>query len=214
MSFDQSFLHPDAEKYALSLTPLPYPEVMERLEREIQREDQPAVGRLTGSALRMLVAATRAERVLEVGGNVGYSALWLSSGLGPSGTLETIEVKPELARRAEANFQEAGLGGRARVHVGLALDVLPRLEGPFDVVFLDAVKAEYERYLDLALPKLRPGAVVAADNAFWVGRAWGKARDEDSVGIRAYAKRVAEDPRLASTLLPVEDGLMVSALRG
>lgn len=212
MSFDQSFLHPDAEKYAQGLTRVPFP-VMERMEREIQKEDQPAVGRLTGSVLRMLVAANKAERVLEVGGNVGYSALWLAGGLGARGTLETIELKPDLARRAEQNFLEAGLEGRARVHVGAALDVLPRLEGPFDVVFLDAVKSEYERYLDLVLPKMRPGGVVAADNVFWLGRAWGKAKDEDSVGIRAFTKRVFEDPRLATTLVPVEDGLSVSVLR-
>ena len=214
MSFDQSFLHPAAEQYVHGLTPLPFPAVMERLEQEIRRQDQPAVGRLTGSVLRVLVAASRAERVLEVGTNVGYSGLWLAGGLGPAGTLDTIEIKPDIARRAEAAFAEAGLGPRARVHVGAALDVLPRLEGPFDVVFLDAVKSEYVRYLDLVLPMLRPGGVVAADNAFWLGRAWGKSRDEDSVGIRAYAQRVFEDPRLASSLVPVEDGLAVSVLRG
>lgn len=213
VSFDQSFLHPDAEKYAVGLTPLPFPAVMERMEREIQREDQPAVGRLTGSVLRMLVAANRAQRVLEVGCNVGYSALWLAGGLPPGGALETIEVKPDLARRAEANFREAGVGDRVRVHVGTALDVLPRLDGPFDVVFLDAVKSEYEAYLDLALPRMRPGGVVAADNMFWLGRAWGKARDEDTLGVRRYARRVMEDPRFASALVPVEDGLMVSVLR-
>ena len=213
VSFDQSFLHPDAEKYVHSLTPLPFPAVMERMEREIQREDQPAVGRLTGSVLRALVAANRAERVLEVGCNVGYSALWLAAGLPAHGTLDSIEVKPDLARRAERNFADAGLAGRARVHVGKALDVLPGLDGPFDVVFLDAVKSEYGAYLDLALPRLRPGGVVAADNAFWLGRAWGRSRDEDAVGIRAYTKRVVEDPRLVTTLVPVEDGLAVSVLR-
>lgn len=212
MSFDQSFLHPDAEKYVQGLTRVPFP-VMERMERDIQREDQPAVGRLTGSVLQALVAANRAERVLEVGCNVGYSALWLAGGLPPHGTLDSIEVKPDLARRAEQNFAEAGLGGRARVHVGQALDVLPRLEGPFDFVFLDAVKAEYERYLDLVLPRMRPGGVVAADNVFWLGRAWGKSRDEDSVGIRAFTRRVFEDPRFVTTLVPVEDGLSVSVLR-
>lgn len=213
MSFDQTFLAPAATRYLHDLARLPYAG-MARIEEEAQREHQPAVGRLTGSALRALAAATRGERALEVGTNLGYSALWLASGLKPEGRLDTLELDPALARRAEANFKEAGVADRVRVHVGAALDVLPRLEGPYDVVFLDAVKAEYPQYLDLVLPRLRASGVLAADNAFWSGRVWGKDADEETEGMRTYTKRVLDDPRLVTTILPVEDGLAVSVRRG
>lgn len=212
MSFDQSFLAPEAERYLQGLATVPYP-VMDRMEREVQKEDQPAVGRLTGSALRALAAATSRRRALEVGTNIGYSALWLAAGLKPEGRLDTIEVRAELARRAEANFREAGVGTRATVHVGEALKVLPRLEGPYDIIFLDAVKAEYPQYLDLALPLLAPGGILAADNLLWLGRVWGSSKDGDTQGVREYTRRVHADPRLATTILPVEDGLGVSVLR-
>lgn len=216
VSFDQSFIAPEAERYVQAHAPLPY-RVMERLEREAAKEGQPAVGRTTGSALRALVAATPARRVLEVGTNLGYSALWMASALATGGTLDTIEIDPDLAKRAESAFAEAGLAGHARVHLGAALDVLPRLAGPYDLVFLDAVKSEYGAYLDLALPRLAPGGILAADNMFWSGRAWGPdvgdSLDEETRGVRAYMRRVADDARLVTTLLPVEDGLAVSVLR-
>src|SRR5439155_24394210 len=100
---------------------------------------------------------------------------------------------------------------KVQVHEGAALDVLPRLKGPYDLAFLDAVKAEYPRYLDHALPTVRVGGIVAADNLFWQGRVWdAKADDADTRGVREYTRRVLEDERLASALVPSEDGLGVS----
>jgi predicted O-methyltransferase YrrM len=214
MSHDQSFLDPKAHAYVEGLFRPPYA-VMERMEREIAMEGQPAVGRSTGAVLRALALASGGSRILEVGTNVGYSALWLASELRPHGHLDTIEIDPGIARRARANFDEAKVGGRITVHEGAALDVLPRLQGPYDMVFLDAVKAEYPRYLDHALRALRPGGILAADNAFWLGRAWGKPAqdDADTRGVQELTRRVTGDPRLAAAMVPSEDGLLVAVLR-
>jgi predicted O-methyltransferase YrrM len=208
VSFDESFLAPEAAAFVERIHPLPFPAVMRRIEEEARKEGQPAVGRGTGSLLRALAAAVRARRILEVGCNLGYSGLWLASG---RAALDTIEIDPALARRARAHFAEAKVA--ATVHEGAALDVLPRLAGPYDLAFLDAVKAEYPRYLDHALRLLRPGGVVAADNMFWLGRAWDeKERDSDTEGVREYARRVTTDARFATSIVPSEDGLAVSVL--
>jgi len=212
MSFDESLLPPAAAAYLERHLAPPFP-IAERVEREVRAEGQPAVGRQTGSLLRALALARGAERVLEVGTNLGYSALWLCAGLGPKGAFEGIEIDPGLAQRAGATLHEA-VGARATVHQGAALDVLPRLPAAsYDLVFLDAVKAEYPRYLDHALRLLRPGGIVAADNMFWSGAAWDEARrDPDTLGVREYTRRIFADAKLASTIVPVEDGLGVSVL--
>lgn len=212
MSFDESLLPPEASAYLSRQIAAPFP-VIERIEREIRSEGQPAVGRQTGSLLRALALSRRAGRILEVGTNVGYSALWLAAGLAPQGTLEGIELDPLLAQRAGANLHEA-VGKRASVHQGAALDILSRLAGgTYDLVFLDCVKAEYPAYLDHALRLAKPGAVIAADNMFWSGKAWDpKADDADTRGVREYTRRIFSERRLTSTIVPVEDGLAVSVV--
>ncbi|HET6403956.1 MAG TPA: O-methyltransferase [Candidatus Thermoplasmatota archaeon] len=212
MSFDESMLPPDAAAYLHRQLAPPFP-ALERLEREVEAEGQPAVGRQTGSLLRALALSCKAQRVLEVGTNLGYSGLWLCAGLGPQGRFEGIEIDPSLAQRAGANLHEA-VGARAQVHQGAALDVLARLPaGQYDLVFLDAVKAEYPRYLDHALRLLRVGGILAADNMFWSGAVWDDAKqDADTRGVREYTRRVLAEPRLATTIVPVEDGLAVSVV--
>lgn len=212
MAHDESLLRRDAQDYLARTLPPPHP-VFARIEAEVRREDQPAIGRQAGGLLRALAmarAAGRKARALDVGTNLGYSALWLCDGVGVGGRVEGIELDPTLAARAQGALDEA-YPGRARVHVGAALDVMPRLEAAsYDVVFLDAVKAEYPGYLDHALRLLQPGGVVAADNLFWHGDVWGARDDADTRGVREYTRRIFDDARLVSTIVPVEDGVGVS----
>lgn len=213
MSFDESLLPKAANEYLQRRITHPWP-AMDRVERETHAEHQPALGRQSGSLLRALALSLGAKRVLEVGTNLGYSGLWLCAGLAPEGTFEGIEIDPKLAARAESNLREA-VGPRAKVHVGAALEVLPRLlDAAYDLVFLDAVKSEYVAYLDHAMRLLRPGGIVAADNMFWQGTIWDERRqDKDAQGIRAYTRRIFDDPRLTSTIVPVEDGLAISCVQ-
>lgn len=216
MSFDQSFLRQDAQDYLARLLPAPPSPVFERIEAEARAESQPAVGRVTGGLLRALVASHGARRVLEIGCNLGYSALWMAHGLPSGGSIDTIEIDARIAERARAHFREAGFGERVRVLVGPAAQVLPTLPAAqYDLVFLDAMKEEYPLYLDHALRLLRPGGLVVADNVLWSGRVWDeRAQDADTRGVREYTRRIFADPRLASTVVPAEDGLAVSVFSG
>lgn len=182
--------------------------------REVsEREGLPRLDPSSAAFLDVLARAVDAHRVLEVGCCLGYSTLWLAEAVGEEGTVETIEIDADLARKARANFAKAGLAARVRVHVDHALNVLADLEGPFDLAFLDADKREYAAYLDHALRLVRPGGLIVADNALWGGRvADPAAKDPDTEGIRAYLRKVAEDPRLRTVVVPVGDGMAVSVV--
>ncbi|GAA4357707.1 O-methyltransferase [Angustibacter luteus] len=170
-----------------------------------------------GAALRVLAAALSARSVVEIGTGAGVSGLWLLRGMPSDGVLTTIDIEPEHQRAAKEAFTEAGIAGnRTRLISGRALDVLPRLtDGVYDLVLCDAAKPEYEDYLDQALRLLRPGGVVAFDNALWHDKVADPAqRDETTTAIRELGKRVRDDERLVSALLPTGDGLLTAVLRG
>lgn len=169
-----------------------------------------------GAALRLLAATLPARSVVEIGTGAGVSALWLLQGMPADGVLTTIDVEPEHQRAAREAFTEAGIpANRTRVISGRALDVLPRLtDGAYDLVLCDAAKPEYEDYLEQALRLLRPGGVVAFDNALWHDKVADPAqRDETTTAIRELGKRVRGDERLLSALLPSGDGLLVAVVR-
>jgi predicted O-methyltransferase YrrM len=160
---------------------------------------------------RFLMAAARAagaRRALEIGTLAGYSATWIARGLVPGGRLITLEANPRHAALARQLLSGAGLGGVVDVRLGAALDTLANLraEGPFDFFFIDADKESYPAYLDACLALARPGAVITAHNVFLGGEivAPGDARVE---AVRAFNTRLATDPRLTATILPLRDGL-------
>ena len=186
---------------------------MRAIESEIEKEHQPAVSRDTGNLLSSLVAASGGHRVLEVGTNLGYGCLWMARGLAPDGRIDTIEIDPKLVARAKKRFDEAGLGGKIEIHQGAALDVLPRLTGPYDFIFLDCVKEEYVAYLAHAKRLARRGGIIAADNVLWSGRVWSGDAQETTRGILDYTAAIRGEPKLLSAILPVGDGLSISVLR-
>ncbi|QZY30917.1 O-methyltransferase [Nocardioides coralli] len=171
------------------------------------------IGSGGGTALRFLTSVLDARAVVEIGTGTGVSGLWLLRGMRADGVLTTVDIEAEHQRLARETFTDAGIPPqRARTISGSALDVLPRLtDGHYDLVFCDADKAEYDAYLTEALRLLRPGGVVAFDNALWHDRVADPAqRDEETVAIRELGKRVAADDDLVSVLLPVGDGLLVA----
>ncbi|HEY6747899.1 MAG TPA: O-methyltransferase [Mycobacteriales bacterium] len=169
-----------------------------------------------GAALRFLAAATHARAVVEVGTGAGVSGLWLLRGMRPDGVLTTVDRDPEHQRAARQAFAEAGIpSGRARLIVGHALEVLPRLaDGGYDLVFVDAAKTEYGAYLTEALRLLRPGGVIAFDDVLWHDRVADPAqRDPETVAMRDLGKAVRDDERLVPVLLHAGDGLLAAVKR-
>ncbi len=171
------------------------------------------IGAGGGAALRFLASVLEARAVVEIGTGTGVSGVWLLRGMRSDGILTTVDIEAEHQRLAKESFADAGIAAqRARTISGAALDVLPRLtDGHYDLVFCDGDKAEYDAYLTEALRLLRPGGVVAFDNALWHDRVADPAqRDDETVTIRELGKRIAEDDDLVSVLLPVGDGLLAA----
>lgn len=171
------------------------------------------IGGGSGATLRFLASVLEARAVVEIGTGTGVSGVWLLRGMRADGVLTTVDVEAEHQRLARESFKEAGIAPqRVRTIAGSALDVLPRLtDGHYDLVFADGDKREYGAYLSEALRLLRPGGVVAFDNALWHDRvADPSRRDEETVAIRDLVQQVADTEGLVPALLPVGDGLLVA----
>lgn len=171
------------------------------------------IGAGGGAALRFLASVLDARAVVEIGSGTGVSGLWLLRGMRTDGVLTTVDIEAEHQRLARQSFADAGIPSqRVRTIAGAALEVLPRLtDGHYDLVFCDGDKAEYGAYLTEALRLLRPGGVVAFDNALWHDRVADPAqRDEETVTIRELGRQVAEREDLVPVLLPVGDGLLAA----
>lgn len=169
------------------------------------------IGPAGGAALRFVATLIGARTVVEVGTGCGVSGIWMLRGMAKDAVLTSVDIEPEHQRLAKQAYREAGLAGtRTRMIIGPALEVLPRLtDGAYDMVFCDAVKQEYPQYLTDALRLLRPGGVVAFDNATWHHRvADPDRRDPDTEAIREVLRMVRDDERLVPLLLPVGDGLL------
>jgi len=174
------------------------------------------IGPAGGALLRVLAAATGARSVVEVGTGAGVSGLYLLGGMAADGILTTIDVEGENQRAAKEAYGEAGIApSRYRLINGSAAEVLPRLrDEAYDLVFVDADKAEYPLYFEQALRLLRPGGVVAFDNALWHDRVADAAqRDPDTLILRDLGRAVRDDDRLVSALVAAGDGLLVGAKR-
>jgi predicted O-methyltransferase YrrM len=174
------------------------------------------IGPAGGATLRVLAAATGARAVVEVGTGAGVSGLCLLGGMASDGVLTTVDIEGEHQRAAKEAFGEAGIATtRYRLINGSAAEVLPRLrENAYDLVFVDADKTAYGVYFEQALRLLRPGGVMAFDNALWHDRvADPTQRDADTTTLRELCKTVRDDNRLIAALLPVSDGLLVAAKR-
>jgi len=163
-----------------------------------------------GKLLLVLLRATAAKTVLELGALGGYSGVWLARALPPDGRLTTIERDPRHAALARRGFVDAGLADRVRVIEGAALDVLPTLTPGFDAVFVDADKEPLAQYFEWSVRLLRRGGLLLCDNAFFHGAVVDEGdRSAQVEGVRAFNRLAATDPRVVATVVPVRDGLVV-----
>jgi predicted O-methyltransferase YrrM len=170
----------------------------------------------TGAVLTVLAAAAKARAVAEIGTGAGVSGLYLLRGMPADGVLTTIDVEVEHQRAAREAFADEGVRPtRTRLIAGRALDVLPRLtDGGYDLVLVDADPESYPAYLAQAVRLLRPGGVLAIDDALWQDRVADPAkRDEITTTVRDVGRAVRDDDRLLPALLPTGDGLLVAVRR-
>jgi predicted O-methyltransferase YrrM len=171
------------------------------------------IGPGAGAALRFLASVLDARAVVEIGSGTGVSGLWMLRGMRPDGVLTSVDTEAEHQRLAKETFAEAGIPSqRVRLIPGAGLEVLPRLtDGHYDLVCADGDKQEYPEYLTEALRLLRPGGVVAFDNALWHDRVADPAqRDPETIAIREVGRIIREDETLVPVLLPVGDGLLLA----
>jgi len=186
--------------------------LLERMEKFAEENNHPIANPEVAQLMRGLVRMKRPRRVLEVGTNIGYSVIVIGRECDAESVVETIELDHNTLTTAKQFVGEASLPCRVVFHEGAALDVLPRLTGPFDFVFIDCVKTEYEQYLDALLPKLERGAVIVCDNLLWKGRVAAGEHDASTDALRAFNQRIATDERLVTSVLPVGDGTGVSVV--
>lgn len=177
-----------------------------------EEADIPAVGAETGALLRFLAGLMRARHVIEVGSGGGYSGLWLIGGMDPKGSLTTIEISPANQALAQRAYTEGKVADRIRSILGAALSVLPKLaDASYDLVFLDAVKAEYPSYLVHAKRLLRPGGLLLADNVLWRGRVPDPSvTDEATEGLREFNNAVRDDPDWRGLIFAIDDGVLAA----
>lgn len=165
-----------------------------------------------GQFLQMLVQLCNAKSILEIGTFTGYSAICLTRGMEKEGILHTIDIKEELYEMANKYFVKAGIENQITQHIGNALEIIPKLDTSFDFVFIDADKENYPTYLDLIIDKLKPGALLVADNVLWSGKVveMVNIEDKDTTGLIAFNKKIQKDDRLTNVLIPLRDGLMLA----
>jgi len=184
-----------------------------RMEEFAAENDHPIADAEVAQFIRVLIGARRPKRLLEVGTNIGYSVVVMGRALDPDATLETIEIDRGTLARAKSFVADADLKCRVVFHEGAALEVISKLSGPFDFVFIDCVKTEYRDYLEALLPKMPSGAVIVCDNLLWKGRVAEGVHDATTDALREFNKRITTDPRLVTSILPLGDGTGVSVVR-
>ena len=208
------FLPEDIDQYTVNHSS-PEPELLQKLNREThQKVLQPRMlsGHYQGRVLSMLTKLINPKNILELGTYTGYSALCLAEGMQADGVLHTIDKNEELFDFQRKYFDKSSWAKQIIQHLGEAKQIIPRLDLNFDLVFLDADKCNYLTYFELIVPKLNSGGVILTDNVLWSGKVT-KAlnpNDEDTRVLLAYNKKVNEDPRVESVMLPIRDGLTIT----
>jgi predicted O-methyltransferase YrrM len=191
------------DRYLTELLVPPDPALRAALDSDLLPHD---VSPLEGKLLYLLARAVEARAVLELGTLAGYSTIWLGQAVGPRGRMVTIDIDPQHAKVARANLERAELGDIVEVRVASALDALRGLiadsAGPFDLIFIDADKANNAVYLELALELSRPGTLIVADNVVRAG-AVAEAESEDATvqGVRRFFDLLAAEPRVTATAI-------------
>lgn len=191
----------------------PMDEVLRELYRETHlhaMNPRMASGPVQGRFLQLLCQLMQPKKVLEIGTFTGFATICMARGMASDGVLTTIEANEEYEGVIRKYLDRAGVADRVKLIIGDAKEVIPTLDGGFDLVFIDADKISYPKYYDLVMEKLNPGGVILADNVLWEGKVLNvDTKERDTKAIREFNEKVQHDPRVENVLLPLRDGLMM-----
>ena len=169
-------------------------------------------GKIQGNFLAIISKLIKPFNVLEIGTYTGYSTLCIAKGLSPAGMIHTIDKNEELLQIQNKYFEKSGLRNQIKQYTGDALAIIPKLKFDFDMVFLDAYKENYVKYLELISPILKPGGVLLTDNVLWHGKILESSENQDRVTrlIDNFNKKILEDKSLKTVMLPIRDGISLT----
>lgn len=169
-------------------------------------------GHFQGRVLSFISQLIRPETILEIGTYTGYATLCLAEGLTKNGKIHTIEINEELIDFQKKYFDQSKFKNQIFTHIGDAIDIIPKLKLKYDLIFLDADKANYPNYMEMVVPKLKRGGVLVADNVLWNGKVLDYQQKRDDIetkGIKLFSELVKKNSSLQTLLLPIRDGLIM-----
>jgi caffeoyl-CoA O-methyltransferase len=196
------------EKYMYGLLPR-RDVVVTEMERYAARHDVPIIGPAVARLLYLLAKVSGARRIFEMGSAIGYSTIWLARAAGPKAEIFYTDGDPLNMWRAQDYAKRAGVAGRIRFLVGDAGTLMDRTSGKFDLIFIDVDKHQYPAALRKALPRLRRGGLLIADNTLWSGRVTRRALDHMTRGIQQFNRAVYSSHELYPVMIPLRDGISV-----
>lgn len=187
-------------------------ELLAKIKRETYiKETRPQMlsGHYQGRLLSLVSKMMSPRTVLEIGTFTGYATLCLAEGLAAEGEIHTIDINEELEERVRGYFDESDHASQIKNHIGDAIDIIPKLKGSFDLVFIDADKKRNLAYFEMVIDRMSSGGVILIDNVLWKGRVFDENPDKQTTEILLLNETIASDSRVDKVLLPVRDGLFV-----
>ena len=206
-------VHPSIEAYLHQLLPDRDP-ILKEMESFGQEKQFPLVGPLVGCFLYQLALVSGTKRLFEMGSGFGYSAYWFARALPTEGRMILTEGSGELSQKSKDYLKRGGFDKKAIFEIGDAVEILERTPGPFDLIFIDIDKEQYPEAFRWALPKVRKGGLLVADNILWFGQVLDREdRSAATEGIREFTRLIYAAENLATAILPIRDGVSVSMKR-
>lgn len=199
---------PAVEQYIYDILPA-RDAVLEEMERQAAAEDIPIIGPAVGRVMYLLAQICGAKRIFEMGSAIGYSTIWLARAAGANAEIYYTDGDPKNAQRAKEFFKQAKVEKRIRMMTGDALELLDRVRGKFDMIFIDVNKEQYPAALKKALPRIQRGGLLVTDNTLWSGRVARAADSEATRGIQEFNKAVYAAKELFPVMVPLRDGVTV-----
>ena len=199
---------PAVNQYLLDLLP-ERDEVLAEMEALALKRDIPIIGPVVARIFYQLIRLTQARRIFEMGSAIGYSTIWAARAVAEGGTVYYTDGDPANAKQAEQFFRRAGVRDRVQILTGDALDLMDQTPGEFDIIFCDVDKQQYPAAFHKAVPRLRKGGLLLADNVLWYGRVTQTPEDDATRGIVEFNRLIYSSKELFPTILPVRDGFAV-----